>query len=77
VAQANGGSGASGTRWWLHWSSMELGSPSPPKSGTHRVFVLRGQSGAGSSPGSFLSGRDGPRTAGDSRMSPDLPRGME
>jgi hypothetical protein len=55
VAPANGGSGTAGLQWWLHWSSLELGSPSTPVSGTHRVYILCSQSGAGSSHGSSLS----------------------
>jgi hypothetical protein len=42
VALANDGRGVAGPWWWRHWSSLELGSPSPLVSETHRVFILRG-----------------------------------
>jgi hypothetical protein len=42
VAPANDGRSVAGPRWWRHWSSSELGSPSPLVSKTHRVFILRG-----------------------------------
>jgi hypothetical protein len=40
--RANDGRGVAGPRWWRHWSSSELGSPSPLVSETCRVFILRG-----------------------------------
>jgi hypothetical protein len=55
VAPANGGSGMAGPLWWLHCSSVELGSPSTLVSGTHQIFILRSQNGVGSSPRSCLS----------------------
>jgi hypothetical protein len=42
VAPANDGRDVAGPRWWRHWSSLELGSPSPLVSKTHRVFILHG-----------------------------------
>jgi hypothetical protein len=56
MAPANDGSGVAKPRWWRRWSSSELGTPSTPVSGTCQVFILQTQSGAGSSPGSCLSG---------------------
>jgi hypothetical protein len=42
VAPANDDRGVAEPRWWRHWSSSELGSPSPLVSETRRVFILRG-----------------------------------